>query len=54
MGLPLFYVPTISLVSKGTSIEPTHSYLIWGVLLASTSQHAVAVVVAVVFLFLSV
>lgn len=44
----------ISLVSKDTSTEPTHSYLIWGALLASTSQHVAAVaVVAVLFLFLS-
>lgn len=51
MGLPLFYVHAISLVSKDIPIEPTHSYLTWGALLASTSQHAA--VVAVVFLFLS-
>lgn len=43
----------ISLVSKDILIEPTHSYLLWGALLARTSQHVVVVVVVVAVVFLS-
>lgn len=41
-------------MSGDISTEPKYSYSIWGALLASLSQHVVAPVVVVVFLFLSI